>query len=115
MSKWKRFKRRLRRLVHPNVWDMKAAIRLGEMRERKKASIRLPPIFGERPVYIPVLVCVPPEKPVIPSPRGSYFKQYRHAYSQTELLPRIKPLRLERYDGPPLEEITEHRTPAFLR
>lgn len=32
-----------------------------------------------------------------------------------QLLPAIKPLRLERYDGPPLEEITAHRTPAFLR
>ena len=32
-----------------------------------------------------------------------------------QLLPAIKPLRLERYDGPPQDEITEHRTPAFLR
>lgn len=122
MGKWKRFKRRLRRLVHPNVWDMRAAMRLGRMQGKKEASIQLPPIFGGHPVYIPMPAAMPelmgmfasPRLAVIPDPRGRYFKQWCHAYSETVELPRIKRTVLERYVGPPLEDDTAHEVPAWI-
>ena len=115
-SKWKRLKRRIRRLLHPNVMDMKAAMRLGRMQGKREASVQLPPIFGERPVYIPLYICAPSvAQPVIPSPRGRFFQQYRHAYSATVELPRVKRTVLERYDGPPPEDETPYETPAFLK
>jgi len=85
------------------------------MLERKEAQMPLPPIFGGYPVYIPMYASVPPEKPVIPAPHGRFFQQYRHAYAETVVLPRVKRTVLERYDGPPPDDETPYETPAFLR
>ena len=122
MSKWTHFKRCLDRVLHPNA-HIRAAIRLGEMRERKKQRMPLPPIFGGYPVYIPMpapmpdlmgMFARPQPAAVIPNPHGRYFKQWCHAYSETVEVPRIKPPRLVPYDGPPLEDDTAHEVPAWI-
>lgn len=54
MNRWKRWKRTLKRqwqlLRHPFERQLKAAIRLGEIRQKKKSEV----IYVEKPVYIPM-------------------------------------------------------------
>ena len=125
-GKWKHMKRRLHRWLHPSERTLRAAIRLGRMLERKETK-PLPPIFGGYPVYIPMPAPMPDlmgmfarparSAAVIPSPRGRYFKQHGKDYIpdvETVELPKFRPPRLVRYDGPPLEDDTAHETPAWL-
>jgi len=53
MSHWKHFKRCLHRVLHPNA-HLLAAIRLGRMQVNREVHMQLPPIFGEKPLLIPI-------------------------------------------------------------
>lgn len=121
MGKWKRLKRKLRRLFHPNVFDMKAAIRLGRMLERKKVHVQLPPIFDGHPVYIaipqqvtPSPVYEPPERHTDPLQVLHQRLEARRAIMQHSTIMIRKTILLSAADEPPPEDETMHETPAWI-
>lgn len=119
MKTWNRVKRCLHRVLHPNA-HIRAAIRLGRMLERKEASKPLPPIFGEKPVYIAIPQQIAP--PVYELPERAtdpevYHRrlQARRAIAQHSTSMIRKTILLSAADLPPLDDGETVEIPAWLR
>ena len=134
-KKWSRFKRCLHRIFHPNA-HLYAAMRLGRMQVNQEAYQQLPPIFGEKPVLVPVnswalpdedrTLWAAPQLPLQPvvqyeevqaDLRAAYHLRLeeRRRISQHSTSMIRKTILLSAADEPPLEGEPTHEIPAWLK